>query len=147
MALLCIRSLIFLAGEWGAWSSCSATCGTGRSTRHRTCAENGLCEAVRTQERSCNTFLCTTIGKIIQLYFIMNVSRQLKSFTQSRIWLRSCPSDPQFRNLKANEYLFAQLWIFFLLKLHSAKIFLIFVSEYICLSFMSLTVFRLSYYR
>jgi hypothetical protein len=50
--------------EWTAWSSCSATCDVGSSTRHRSCT-NPLarfggkpCEGVLTQQQDCNLKPC-----------------------------------------------------------------------------------------
>jgi hypothetical protein len=51
-------------GKWGAWTSCSRPCGTGKQTRKRLCnnpaAKNGGkdCVGVDTDGRYCNTDAC-----------------------------------------------------------------------------------------
>ncbi|XP_061184990.1 SCO-spondin-like [Saccostrea echinata] len=55
-------------GKWGAWTSCSNPCGTGKQTRKRLCnnpaAKNGGkdCVGVDTDGRYCNTQACPVHG-------------------------------------------------------------------------------------
>ncbi|VDM73492.1 unnamed protein product [Strongylus vulgaris] len=48
-------------GIWGTWSSCSASCGGGLSTRVRGCyGGNRLCPGSSLQTQHCNTQECPT---------------------------------------------------------------------------------------
>ena len=55
-------------GEWGAYSTCSLTCGGGTQTRYRTCSNppplNGglTCPGSNTENATCNTQTCTGGG-------------------------------------------------------------------------------------
>ena len=69
-------SLVIVDGNWGAWgaySSCSKTCGTGIKTRSRECddpAPVGLgedCSGDTTETALCNTESCTGRVEIVVL--------------------------------------------------------------------------------
>ena len=47
--------------NWGEWTSCTQTCGTGKRTRARKCLHNhssAPCEGNQLQESTCNEFSC-----------------------------------------------------------------------------------------
>ena len=47
--------------NWGEWTSCTQTCGTGKRTRVRKCLHNhssAPCEGNQLQESTCNEFSC-----------------------------------------------------------------------------------------
>lgn len=50
--------------NWGAWSSCTVTCGRGTQTRMRTCTNpppaigGADCRGISSQTQSCNTNGC-----------------------------------------------------------------------------------------
>lgn len=44
--------------NWGSWTTCSRTCGGGRSNRQRSCAGGTSCSGVRVEERLCNSNAC-----------------------------------------------------------------------------------------
>ena len=48
--------------EWGAWSECTLTCGSGSTTRTRICVEplhgGETCDGDNTEQDTCNTFEC-----------------------------------------------------------------------------------------
>ena len=43
---------------WGSWSSCTKTCGRGRSDRYRTCSEGSTCPGDQSEARWCNSNTC-----------------------------------------------------------------------------------------
>ncbi|XP_067023737.1 coadhesin-like [Acropora muricata] len=55
--------------QWGTWSSCTQSCGTGRQTRMRSCSnpppyEGGSdCGGIGTESRPCNTKDCPVNGR------------------------------------------------------------------------------------
>jgi len=44
--------------DWGAWSSCSRTCGEGLTTRRRYCLFGGPCPGEKEEKKACNTNKC-----------------------------------------------------------------------------------------
>ena len=44
--------------SWGAWSGCSATCGTGRRTRVRRCTGGNNCIGVTQEYEDCKLSTC-----------------------------------------------------------------------------------------
>ena len=58
--------------EWGKYSACTKSCGTGSETRTRTCtnpapsAEGNPCQGSSSESRNCNTFDCPS--KYLLLY-------------------------------------------------------------------------------
>jgi len=52
-------------GEWGGWSSCSTTCGSGTQTQTRTCVGEG-CIGISTNTQTCNEGTCPAVS-----YFTM----------------------------------------------------------------------------
>merc|ERR1711981_837435 len=43
---------------WGSWSSCTRSCGGGRSERSRSCTGGATCSGVGVEERLCNSNTC-----------------------------------------------------------------------------------------
>ena len=43
---------------WGSWSSCTKTCGRGRSDRYRTCSEGSTCPGDQSEAKWCNSNTC-----------------------------------------------------------------------------------------
>ena len=61
--LLIVVSIV--SGEWspwGAWSSCTRTCGGGQQTRSRICRGGAGCEGLSSQSQRCNTDECIVQG-------------------------------------------------------------------------------------
>ena len=60
-----VRSVDGTWSSYGAWSSCTVTCGGGKKTRTRTCEgrENGgkQCQGESVLESPCNTQACPTV--------------------------------------------------------------------------------------
>lgn len=44
--------------DWGAWSTCSRTCGEGLTTRRRYCLFGGPCPGEKEEKKACNTNKC-----------------------------------------------------------------------------------------
>ncbi|KAI6650257.1 Thrombospondin-2-like [Oopsacas minuta] len=85
--------------EWDSWTSCSRDCGTGNSTRRRTCSQPRYggreCEGVRTEERTCNTHECPIHGGWTDWSDFTECSKTCSEGIQKRN--RSCTDpEPQF---------------------------------------------------
>lgn len=61
--------------EWGAWTECTAECGTGQQTRTRTC-ETGNCLGTSKMARACNTHPC-------QGNLIISISSSINHFNSN----------------------------------------------------------------
>ena len=68
-------------GQYGAWTACTKTCGTGKQYRFRvieTYGSNGgtACDTSHnTEEQDCNNELCPTPGECV----VINMNKFLKS--------------------------------------------------------------------
>ena len=47
--------------NWGSWTSCTRTCGNGRSDRRRSCLGGSSCSGASTDARTCNSNTCPGI--------------------------------------------------------------------------------------
>ena len=72
---------------WGAWSTCSATCGTGVTSRDRNCDQpapqhNGAdCPGDSTETRACDTISCPST-----INFSYNSSELIRQSIINNIW-------------------------------------------------------------
>ena len=44
--------------NWGSWTSCTKSCGSGRSDRYRSCSGGSTCRGDRSEAKWCNTNTC-----------------------------------------------------------------------------------------
>lgn len=59
---LFLEELAAIWNDWGPWSECSVSCGTGIQSRYRLCltaTNNSYCIGKAVQSQQCNTESCT----------------------------------------------------------------------------------------
>ncbi|XP_013411296.1 uncharacterized protein LOC106174328 isoform X10 [Lingula anatina] len=88
--------------EWGQWSSCSKTCGRGKSTRTRTCTNpppsggGASCIGADVAERECNIFDCPVNGNWAPWSAWSDCSQTCG--TGNRLRTRTCTNPPPSNN-------------------------------------------------
>ena len=65
--------------SWGPWSTCTKSCGGGRSERQRSCAGGSGCSGDGTQTKLCNSNTCPGVFHLIRRSFRIIFLLQLKS--------------------------------------------------------------------
>jgi len=49
--------------NWGSWSSCTKSCGKGRSDRYRSCLGGSACTGDQSESKWCNTNTCPDVAR------------------------------------------------------------------------------------